>query len=428
MASLGTWTAAVVFAAALSAPASAGTPNPAFDAAQRGVVRSFLSHAPGQPTVTQTVAVAPGLDQGLAQVLQGLIQEVSEVQLGCAAPCDPAGYLERVRAAGAKLKLPADQLALAQERYAPGGMPRLRPVSGAPNGASGDGGGPERTDLQSFQLDQGRQSGQRTSRTATGMADALRLDRQAETIGGGGVAGGSLNNNIGGNGRYNAQDAIAAYTASGSGGSRTMLDRRIVAPPTLTTAGTMAKKPLEPLVPPLTTMQRAALWVGDRISPEALQRASDFSAGMGDTLSFGATKWIRKKMGTDHVVNEGSGANMAGSAAGIAVSMFVGGGIILKPFTKATQMVTRWAPGAEKGALALKEGQFVMAGQATLRNKLMGGIHELKWKYGSAYDIVKSVEVPGKLLRYPIKEEGLIRGVWKGLMGQRVYVGPTVPL
>ena len=50
-----------------------------------------------------------------------------------------------------------------------------------------------------------------------------------------------------------------------------------------------------------------------------LEDLSNFSAGFGDTISFGATRWIRQQMGTDDVVNKCSDAYRAGSWGAFAL-------------------------------------------------------------------------------------------------------------
>ncbi len=52
-----------------------------------------------------------------------------------------------------------------------------------------------------------------------------------------------------------------------------------------------------------------------------LQQVSDFSAGFGDTLTFGLTRLIRKAMDTDDVVNHCSGAYAGGMVTGMVFQM-----------------------------------------------------------------------------------------------------------
>ena len=55
-----------------------------------------------------------------------------------------------------------------------------------------------------------------------------------------------------------------------------------------------------------------------------LQDLGDFSAGFGDTLSFGATRAIRRLMGVDHVVDRCSGFYSGGGVSGTALSLAFG--------------------------------------------------------------------------------------------------------
>lgn len=62
-----------------------------------------------------------------------------------------------------------------------------------------------------------------------------------------------------------------------------------------------------------------------------LANVSDFSAAVGDSLTFGATRWIRKQLGSDHVVNYSSGSYIAGEAVEFAVETVVTlGGSVLR--------------------------------------------------------------------------------------------------
>lgn len=65
-------------------------------------------------------------------------------------------------------------------------------------------------------------------------------------------------------------------------------------------------------------------------APTAPQGATDFVAGMGDNLSFGATKLIRKAGGFDSEVNSDSGFYTAGEWSGTALSTAIGAGGGLK--------------------------------------------------------------------------------------------------
>jgi hypothetical protein len=228
---------------------------------------------------------------------------------------------------------------------------------------------------------------------------------------------------VGGGSRISAAERarlIAQYERAPAGDSTRTLKTR--APPRVLTE-----------IPSLTRMERLALWVDEKVGSENIQRASDFSAGFGDSMSFGATRWVRGKMGTNDSVDDGSAVYAGGGLAAVAVTLIIGGGAIFKPLNGGVQQVARWAPAvAEDGAAVLKEGQFVMAGSgrgiAGTWNWLKAGGPELSMKYGARYLSSATTSVPGNLLRYPIAEEGRVLGFVKGLMGQRIYVGPPVVL
>jgi len=62
--------------------------------------------------------------------------------------------------------------------------------------------------------------------------------------------------------------------------------------------------------------------------PSLPQGLVDFSAGMGDTVSFGLTQYIRERNGIDHVVDHSSSSYRGGQIAGIpagAGTVFAGG-------------------------------------------------------------------------------------------------------
>ena len=73
---------------------------------------------------------------------------------------------------------------------------------------------------------------------------------------------------------------------------------------------------------PMNLIDPYGLWaLGDPL-PQGLV---DFSAGFGDTLSFGLTDWVRDQMGTNGVVDKCSGAYSGGEWSGIGLSLAFGG-------------------------------------------------------------------------------------------------------
>jgi hypothetical protein len=59
--------------------------------------------------------------------------------------------------------------------------------------------------------------------------------------------------------------------------------------------------------------------------PSLPQWAVNYSAGFGDTLSFGLTNYIRSQEGTNDVVDKCSRAYTAGEVSGIALATGIGG-------------------------------------------------------------------------------------------------------
>jgi hypothetical protein len=381
---------------ALTAAAAAQTPDPALLRAQQ----SFRSHQPGQSYSDRA--------------------DVRAIQEGCALPCaSPAevtAYLDGVAAAARSLGLSAELPALRQ-RYAPSGIPRKKAQSSTAGGTTPAG----RRDGQDASLQKGRTA---ALKSGAGIAAALDQRRQAETLPMGGAGGGVLP------GRQlteaERKAALESYLLSPSGDSRHLRTLAVKAPPPV-----RRRTQVEP--PRLSRFDRALLWVDEKVGSKNLDRISNVTAGFGDSLSFGFSKWARKKIsGGKDPANTDSLDYTAGALGGVAYSMLLGGAGVLKPLTAGVQTVTRWAPAAENGARVLKQGQFVMAGTGRgisgAINWSKAGGPELWWKFGRQYLSSGSTKVSGRMLRYPIQEEGMIRGTIKGVMGQRVYTGPTVLL
>ncbi len=61
--------------------------------------------------------------------------------------------------------------------------------------------------------------------------------------------------------------------------------------------------------------------------------ASNFSAGFGDTISFGLTDWIRDQMGTNSVVDKQSSTYTAGKISGYALEA-AAGGVVAKSLSR----------------------------------------------------------------------------------------------
>jgi RHS repeat-associated protein len=81
-------------------------------------------------------------------------------------------------------------------------------------------------------------------------------------------------------------------------------------------------------------------------TPTAPQGATDFVAGMGDNLSFGATKLIREAGGFNDQVNTDSGIYKAGEWTGTALSTSIGvaGGLKAAGSKAAGKQFSHWIP------------------------------------------------------------------------------------
>ncbi|MCX5797406.1 MAG: hypothetical protein NTY77_18095 [Elusimicrobia bacterium] len=387
---------AVFLLALASSPAAAQSLDFSLEQARS----SFRTHQPGQPYA--------------AQLQARLVQE------GCPAPCTSAAeikaYLDSVAAAARSLSMSAELAAL-REHYAPAGVPRKKGQAGAPGGPSAEKRAAQTAALQRQQTAAMHRGGQ--------MAAALDQRKKAESLAAGGPGGGITAGKPMSPAERKA--ALDAYLLAPAGDSARLHTLAVKAPPPM--------RPRTPVSPPqLSRFDRALLWVDSHIDQKKLEKVSNFSAGFGDALTFGGTGWVRKKIsgGTDPA-DRNSDQYTAGTLTGVGYSMLLGAGGVLKPLSAGVQTVTRWAPTlAADGTALLKEGQFVMAGTGKgvsgFINWNKGGGLEQLMKYGRSYLTSGSTQVPGKLLRYPIQEEGRIAGTIKGLMGQRVYTGPTIPL
>ncbi|MDE2140869.1 MAG: hypothetical protein KGL74_08615 [Elusimicrobia bacterium] len=417
-------TVALLAAVARAAELSPSEYATALSSAQTRARQAFLTQEPGEPLLDVAIPLPPPpSDAAPASQREKLVKafrEAREVQEGCPAPCvsdtEVASYLDKIRRSAAALGLTGSAAARAAEHYAPRRVPRPRAANGT-NGTAAPAGAPsERARQAMARADVSREAHQAFGQRAARMADILNQSKASGAAGPAAVAGAGTTS------PGDRARRLAEFRAAPAGDS-----------PSARTLRTRAPPPAAPAVEPLTRMERLALWVDAKVGSDNIQKAADFSAGFGDSLSFGATRWVRKKMGTDGNVNDGNTLYNAGTLSAVAVSLVIGGGAIFKPFNAGVQQVARWAPSAATdGAAVLKEGQFVMAGAERgaggVWNWLKAGGPELTAKYGGRYLSSATTEVPGALLRYPIAEEGRIFGVIKGLMGQRIYVGPTVSL
>jgi hypothetical protein len=93
------------------------------------------------------------------------------------------------------------------------------------------------------------------------------------------------------------------------------------------------------------------------------QGVVDYSAGFGDTLSFGITNQIRNGMGTNGVVDKCSGAYTAGQVSGVALDAAIGGAAGLEAAEanagKAGFEFSHWIPNRFGGPRSLFNGNYV---------------------------------------------------------------------
>ena len=84
-----------------------------------------------------------------------------------------------------------------------------------------------------------------------------------------------------------------------------------------------------------------------------LSDTSNFSAGFGDTISFGATDWIREQMGTNESVNKCSSFYSGGEWAGIGYGIAAGGaaGLRAAGAKGAGKEYSHWIPARTKKLL-----------------------------------------------------------------------------
>jgi RHS repeat-associated protein len=94
------------------------------------------------------------------------------------------------------------------------------------------------------------------------------------------------------------------------------------------------------------------------IIPEAgwtgIGYAGTFSAGFGDTVSFGVTRYVRQAMGTDDVIDPCSGLYFAGEVTGTVLPLFAGGAGAIRGAT-----VMGGVRGGRLASLGRGAGRFI---------------------------------------------------------------------
>jgi RHS repeat-associated protein len=92
-----------------------------------------------------------------------------------------------------------------------------------------------------------------------------------------------------------------------------------------------------------------------------LYDSAQFSAGVGDNLSFGLTSQVRDAMGTNDVVDTSSSTYSAGQGTGIAISTATGlaGGLKAAGAKAAGKEFSHWIPNRMGGSRSVLNGNYV---------------------------------------------------------------------
>src|SRR5690606_1878997 len=89
-----------------------------------------------------------------------------------------------------------------------------------------------------------------------------------------------------------------------------------------------------------------------------LDNAANFAAGVADSLSFGATDWVREQLGWNDAVDHEGGWYIAGEAAEIAAEIVVtGGGAALRHAAKQTSRAATRAAARRATSHIAREGK-----------------------------------------------------------------------
>jgi RHS repeat-associated protein len=108
---------------------------------------------------------------------------------------------------------------------------------------------------------------------------------------------------------------------------------------------------------PIMFYDPLGLWTWTDLIPEIPQEVADFSAGFGDTLSFGASDKIRDWLDLNKFVDRCSNSYSAGEVAGIAYSMATGAAAGLR--TAGGREFSHWIPKRMRGPRSVWNGNYV---------------------------------------------------------------------
>ena len=116
--------------------------------------------------------------------------------------------------------------------------------------------------------------------------------------------------------------------------------------------------------------------------PTIPQPVVDFSAGFGDTLSFGFTDLVRNQWGTNGVVNKCSKSYTGGEVAGVALDIAIGGaeGLEAAGTRGAGKEFSHWIPNRMGGPRSLWNGNYVTAEEHALSDSYRYRFMPRDWK------------------------------------------------
>ena len=116
--------------------------------------------------------------------------------------------------------------------------------------------------------------------------------------------------------------------------------------------------------------------------PSIPQSVVDFSAGFGDTLSFGATNWARNQLGTNGAVDKCSNSYLGGEIAGIALDTAIGGaaGWEAAGARGAGKEFSHWVPNRMGGPRSKWNGNYVPTEEHALSDPYRYQFMPRAWK------------------------------------------------
>ncbi len=149
-------------------------------------------------------------------------------------------------------------------------------------------------------------------------------------------------------------------------------------------------------------------WLPQWLIDADLQPVSDFFAGMGDFLSFGTTKIVRRWTGADSFVNQCSLSYSFGqwTGAGVAVATGVGGGIRAAGAKGVGFEFSHWIPARLGGARSLWNGNFIPKAIHALSDRYRWRFMPRVWKAANPLGNV----VWRQWTRIPMVIKGIVAG------------------